>query len=158
MLTLKLADRDREYASSGPSLDTPGLGSLLGSSHVLAETSSLRQRPVHPTLEPGLAGHPDSIWGTAPRFDHDETAPIGPVASHFDDLWPQNQSQSITHSATTLQLAPIRNPARRNPETSNAIDGLDLVTRILYGNIPRSVNGNTSMRKSYFKFTIGQCE
>lgn len=141
-----------ENTSWGASLNTTPLDSFT----TLTETFLSHG---HPTSEAALARYLDKSENITPAFDYNNATPISPAETRFDDLWPQNQSQSLTRSTASLKSAPaVRYSTRRDPEMSNVINELGLIMRILCRNIPRSINSNALMRESYYMFTIAQCE
>lgn len=126
-------------------------------SHFFVETFSSPERAAHSTLEAALAGYLDGPRSSATKFSHDDNIPLYPTGNQFNDLWPQSQSQSLTRSTTSLQSAAlVRNSMGRSPETSNVINELGLVMKILCQNIPRSVNSDTLMKERYVTFILAQ--
>lgn len=154
----KLADRTGKETPYASSLGTADVGS--GPSPSFAETFTFQEHPTHINMDLALASLADGLRDGPLTRPSDNITSIYPTGNHFNDLWPQNHSQTLTCSTSFLQPIPtVRNGTRRrDPGVSSAINALGQVMDILCRNIPPSVNASASMKESYYAFTIGQCE
>lgn len=145
---------------SRSSLDTTNVEDFLDSTPSRTQAFLMPERPA-PTLdETTHAEYSSGEFGTAPALVHNNSAFTDSMGGSFNDLWPQNQSQSLTRSKSPLQPVSVMGNVtnRASLETINPIDDLRRVTNINCRKFPRSVNMNASIRASYFSFVLSQCE
>ncbi|KAF8599441.1 hypothetical protein BDV93DRAFT_300205 [Ceratobasidium sp. AG-I] len=124
----------------------------------LAQMCPTSARPARPVYEPEFGGSISGAPEAVPTPGYYNTTFTDSADSSFDDLWPQNQSQSLTRSRTPLQPSSVRRDTtnRTSLETTSIINELGLVMNVLCKNIPRSVNVNVSIRASYFSYVLSQ--
>lgn len=152
MFSMKPRDRARNEAPSHYSLDETN------SEYPLNPIPPCTQTPVIIEHSAHLFRHtknPSGVSETDPALNHNN-AVFTDSLDNFDDLWPQNQSQSLIRLTSVLQPIPVMENAI-NPE-ANAIKELGSVRDILCRTIPLSIDADGFMRKGYCTFVLSQCE